>query len=79
MLGIWRGHAAHTVITVAQKFDSQHIVPLGCLVETTEQIVQCLYEFPYRQHYGQPGEVYHICVQDADIVVRLHAQIAEKE
>lgn len=73
VLGIRRGHAAHAVITVAQKFDSQHVMPLGRLVETAEQIVQRLHEFPYRQRHGQPGEVHHVRVQNADIVVGLHA------
>lgn len=73
MLGIWRGHAAHAVITIAQKFDSQHIMPLRRLVETTEQIVQGLHQFSYWQRYGKSREIHHVRVQDAHIVVRLHA------
>lgn len=73
MLRVRRRHAAHAVVTIAQKFDSQYVVSLGRLVETAEQIVQRLHEFSYRQRYGQPGEVHHVRVQDAHVVVRLHA------
>lgn len=73
MLGIRRRYAAHAVITVAQKFDSQHVMFLRCLVEATEQIVQRIHEFSYRQRYGKSREIHHVRVQDAHIVVRFYA------
>lgn len=73
VLRIRRGHAAHAVVTVAQKFDPQHVMPLRRLVEATEQIVQGLHEFTYRQRYGKSRKIHHVRVQDAHIVMRLHA------
>lgn len=78
MLRIWCRHTAYTIITVAQKFYTQNIVPFGSFVETAKQIVQCLHQFSNWQRHGQSRKIHNIRIQNAYIIVRFDAQITEK-